>query len=145
MEKKVNESLNVLLADYHIFYQKLRNFHWNVKGENFFRLHEKFEEMYNEVAEMKDEIAERILSRGFTPLSKLQDYLDASRLSEADTDLKDREMVANLLGDLKGLITYQRKLVEEANEVDDIATANLLEEFADGQEKTAWMLNSFLG
>lgn len=40
--------LNVLLADYHVYYQKLRNFHWNVLGENFFDLHNRFEEMYND-------------------------------------------------------------------------------------------------
>lgn len=145
MEKKVNESLNILLADYHIFYQKLRNFHWNVKGEFFFRLHEQFEEMYLLVAEQKDEIAERILQRGVTPLSKLQDYIETARLKEAETTLDAREMVANILGDLRGLITYQRKLVEDLDEVGDIATLNLLEDIADGQEKTAWMLTSFLG
>lgn len=56
------EQLNVLLADHHLYYQKLRNFHWNVIGENFFDLHAKFEEMYTDTLIKIDEIAERILT-----------------------------------------------------------------------------------
>lgn len=142
---KLNESLNTLLADYQVYYQKLRNFHWNVKGKFFFQLHEKFEELYTEVAEQIDEIAERILSRGATPLSNLSDYLDASRLEEAEVTLTGEQMVAALVEDLSSLVDYQRKLVDASHEADDVASANLLEEFADGQEKTLWMLRSFLG
>ena len=69
------EQLNVLLADYHIYYQKLRNFHWNVVGENFFDLHEKFEEMYNDTLIKIDEIAERILTLRYQPVSHLSEYL----------------------------------------------------------------------
>ncbi len=54
--------LNTLLADYHIYYQKLRNFHWNVVGKHFFDLHQKFEEMYDDDKIKVDEIAERILT-----------------------------------------------------------------------------------
>ena len=65
------EQLNVLLADYHLYYQKLRNFHWNVQGTNFFDLHEKFEEMYDDAKLKVDEIAERILTLRHSPQSNL--------------------------------------------------------------------------
>ena len=45
---KVSKVLNDLLADYHIYYQNLRNFHWHVTGQHFFDLHVKFEEMYDD-------------------------------------------------------------------------------------------------
>ena len=66
LEKKdmsaVIEQLNKLLSSYHIFYINVRGYHWNVKGEHFFSLHTKFEELYTELQLQIDEIAERILT-----------------------------------------------------------------------------------
>ena len=66
--------LNTLLADYHIYYQNLRNFHWNILGDNFFELHEKFEELYTDARVKIDEIAERILTLRYHPMSNLKDF-----------------------------------------------------------------------
>lgn len=74
--------LNTLLSDYNLYYQKLRTFHWNILGKNFFDLHEKFENMYNEAKLKVDEIAERILTLRHHPVSKFSDYLKISSLSE---------------------------------------------------------------
>ena len=77
-ESKVSgiiDSLQQLLADYQIYYANLRGFHWNIKGHDFFVLHSKFEEMYNDTAEKIDAIAERILQLGGTPANKYSDYL----------------------------------------------------------------------
>ena len=73
-QNTVNE-LNILLADYHLYYQKLRNFHWNIVGKNFFDLHEKFEVMYDDAKMKVDEIAERILTLRYQPVSNYSDYL----------------------------------------------------------------------
>jgi starvation-inducible DNA-binding protein len=144
MEDKRIEALNILLADYQVFYQKLRNYHWNITGKMFFGLHEQFEKMYDEVAENVDEIAERVRALEGRPLSTLSEQLEQARLSEDTGNPGDREMVQNVLADLENLIAFQRKLAAQASNEDDPATANLVEEFADGQEKTAWMLRSWL-
>ena len=81
--------LNVLLADYHVYYQKLRNFHWNVLGKNFFDLHNRFEEMYNDTKIKIDEIAERIITLKYHPISKLSDYIEVSRIKESSPLLTD--------------------------------------------------------
>ncbi len=85
--------LNTLLANYHIYYQKLRNFHWNVLGENFFDLHNKFEELYTDVRTKIDETAERILTLRYHPMSKLSDYLEISEIKEVSPLQSDRDMV----------------------------------------------------
>jgi starvation-inducible DNA-binding protein len=85
-EKKSNklaEELNVLLANYQLYYQNLRGFHWNIKGPAFFELHLKFEELYNDAVLKIDEIAERILTLGATPLHTFTDYLKRSTIKEA--------------------------------------------------------------
>ena len=54
--KELADKLNELLANYSIFYQNTRGFHWNIKGEKFFELHVKFEELYNDLVLKIDEV-----------------------------------------------------------------------------------------
>lgn len=143
MSAQIN-SMNGILADYHIYYQKLRNYHWNVKGVEFFALHKMFEELYDEVSERIDEIAERILSSGGKPVSTLKEYLEIASLKEDAGSPDSKQMVKNIIGDLTAINASLRKAVEQANDAGDIGAANLLEGYADEQEKTLWMLNAFM-
>ena len=106
--------LNTLLADYNIYYQKLRSFHWNVLGKNFFDLHEKFENMYNEAKLKVDEIAERILTLRHHPVSKFSDYLKISSLSEASSLITDQEMIEELLNDHKTMFAQMSQVLSKA-------------------------------
>ena len=140
----VSQGLNQLLADYQVLYQKLRNYHWNVSGPMFFGRHAKFEELYTDAALKVDEIAERVLSMGGRPVSTLKGQLALARLEEdAGTPTSD-EMVRTLQGDLECLNGALRVASAEAGKLGDVATANLLDGYADGQEKTVWMLRAFL-
>ena len=129
--KPVVEELNILLADYHLYYQKLRNFHWNVKGHHFFQLHVQFEEMYNDSKIKIDEIAERILTLRFQPLSNYSDYLDNASLKEAL--IKDNDL----------LLKQMRKTVELASEAGDEGTIDMLGAYIRELEKNTWMLESW--
>lgn len=143
-ENKTNqtvEQLNILLADYHLYYQKLRNFHWNVQGTNFFDLHEKFEEMYDEAKLKVDEIAERILTLRHSPKSNLTDYLKISNLKESDSNLDDAKMVDVLLEDHGKIITQMRKVVSVADDAGDEGTIDLIGAYIRELEKTSWMLD----
>lgn len=138
----VNE-LNILLANYHVYYQKLRNFHWNVSGENFFDLHVKFEELYDDAKLKIDEIAERILTLRFAPLSNLTDYLEKSSIKESPSDLSDRAMVDVILEDHGTLLTQLRTVVEKADSADDEGTIDLIGAYIRELEKTSWMLDAW--
>ena len=87
LDKKQSEllskKLNELLANYQIFYMNARGFHWNIKGHKFFELHLKFEELYNDSLIKIDEIAERVLTLGFTPMHTYSDYTALSKVEEA--------------------------------------------------------------
>ncbi|WP_417361564.1 Dps family protein [Galbibacter sp.] len=141
-EKTVFE-LNVLLADYHLYYQKLRNFHWNVVGENFFDLHNKFEEMYNDAKLKVDEIAERILTLRNQPLSNLSQYLEISNIKEADSDLEDRQMIDALLKDHGPLLEQMRKVLKIAEDGSDEGTVDMIGAYIRELEKTSWMLDAW--
>ena len=144
MQAQTIETLNRLLADYQVFYQKLRNYHWSVRGPFFFGLHAQFETMYVDAAGKVDELAERIAALGGRPASTLGEILGLTRLKEDADAPAAQEMVRNVLGDLEDVTGSLRDALDIDEVQTDSATANLLEGFADSQEKTAWMLRSFL-
>ncbi|MFL1012855.1 Dps family protein [Flavisericum labens] len=140
---KVVVELNILLADYHIYYQKLRSNHWNVLGKNFFDLHLKFEELYTDARLKIDEIAERILTLRYHPMSKLEDYLKVSSINE-DVPLKsDEDMIIETLKDHKKLLSQMSKVVAIANSVSDEGTVDLIGAYIRELEKYSWMLNAW--
>ncbi|MEX1025864.1 MAG: DNA starvation/stationary phase protection protein [Planctomycetota bacterium] len=139
------QQLQQLLADYTVFYQKIRNYHWNVKGPQFFQLHEQFEQLYLATAVKVDDIAERIVTKKGRVPGTLAHYLEATTLSEGDSGLDGAAMVNDLIGDFEKLDVTLRQATATAAKADDMATANLLEGFADEQEKTTWMFRAFLG
>lgn len=141
MSNKVNE-LNELLADYHVHYQTLRNFHWNVTGNDFFTLHIKFEEMYTQVAGWIDEIAESILAQGGKPISTLKGYLDASSLKEGNSTLESKKMVKHLISNLEAL---NKKIKKIEDGLEHKKPQNLLDGIEDAQQMSIWMLNAYLG
>ncbi len=140
----VTNDLNLLLADYQVFYQKLRNYHWNVRGPRFFELHVKFEELYLDAALKVDELAERVLALGTKPLSTLKEQLENARLSEDAGNPDAETMVQNLVRDIETLNVALRQVSKAAGGAGDAATMNMLDGMADTQEKTAWMLKAFL-
>ena len=141
----VSERLQGLLADWSVYYQKLRNYHWNVKGPLFFELHVKFEELYTDAALKVDEIAERILTLGERPVSTMAGFLETASLKEDAGTPSAEEMVKNLVADTQALIQSQREIGRLADEANDVGTLNLLDGIADEQEKTLWMLRAYGG
>ena len=137
------KELNVLLADYHLYYQKLRNFHWNVIGHNFFDLHIKFEEMYDDAKLKIDEIAERILTLRFQPTSNFTDYMKMSNIKESPSDTKDLKMVEILLEDHGKLLKQMRTVVEKADAAGDEGTIDMIGGFIGHLEKVSWMLDAW--
>ncbi|MDE3741262.1 Dps family protein [Maribacter polysaccharolyticus] len=140
----ITKALNALLSDVQIYTMNVRGLHWNIKGKNFFLLHEKYEELYNEADEMVDEIAERILAIGSSPLHTHGDYLANKTLEVAKDVTKGEQGVALVLGNLKYLLRKEREILELASEGSDEATTNSVSDFISTQEKHIWMLESFL-
>lgn len=141
---KLANDLNQLLANFQIHYQNLRGFHWNIKGKNFFELHTKFEELYTEAQENIDQIAERILTLGFTPLHTFSDYLGQAKIAEGKHVIQDYEAVNLLVESVQALIGIERQALEYAAELNDEGTVAMLSDFIATQEKTVWMFSAWL-
>ncbi|WP_144283679.1 Dps family protein [Chryseobacterium echinoideorum] len=143
--QKISEKLNVLLANYSVFYQNTRGSHWNIKGEQFFTLHPKFEELYNNLVLKIDEIAERILTLGDTPAHNYSDYLNVSTIKESKEVTDGNKSVEIILNSFKVVIELQRELLEMSEKAGDEGTNSQMSDYITEQEKEVWMYSSFLG
>jgi len=141
--KETIASLNILLADYHMYYQKLRNFHWNITGPHFFELHAKFEELYDDAKVKIDEIAERILTLRAKPYSNYSSYLNHSSIKEPKKNLRDHEMVSSILMDQDILLDQLKTIAKNAEDAKDDGTLDITGAYIGELEKTSWMLNAW--
>ena len=139
----VNNLLSQLLADLQVHYTNLRNLHWNVKGHGFFILHEKYEELYNDVASKIDEVAERILQLDGQPDHRFSVYLEQSKVKELEVVETGNEGLGYVLESLKTLISDEREVLAAASEGGDEVTVSLMSDYLTSQEKTVWMLTAF--
>lgn len=137
--------LNDLLANYQVFYMNTRGFHWNIKGEKFFELHLKFEELYNDLLLKVDELAERILTLGFSPVHSYSDYLKQSEINEQKGVNQAKATVQSVVDSYEVLIRKQRVILTLASEANDEGTNALMSDYIREQEKLVWMYSAFLG
>jgi starvation-inducible DNA-binding protein len=143
--QQLAEKLNKLLANYQVFYINTRGFHWNIKGEKFFELHLKFEELYNDLQLKNDELAERVLTLGFTPLHTYSDYLKNSQIKEVQNISDGKTAVGEVLNAFAIILPIQREILRLSSEANDEGTNALMSDYIRQQEKLIWMYSSYLG
>jgi starvation-inducible DNA-binding protein len=143
--KKLADQLNELLANYSVFYQNVRGYHWNIKGEKFFELHIKFEELYTALQIKIDEIAERVLTLGYTPDHNFTAYKKISGIEESKDVSDGFRAVDDILKSFKIILSIQRELLLLSAEVNDEGTNALMSDYIREQEKLVWMYSSFMG
>jgi len=136
--------LNELLANYSIFYQNTKGYHWNIKGEKFFELHLKFEELYNGLLLKMDEVAERTLTLGHTPGHNYADYRIISKIKESVQVSDGIKAVEDILVSFQTIIILQRELLSVSADAGDEGTNALMSDYIREQEKLVWMYSSFL-
>jgi len=137
--------MNVQLANWTLMYTKLHNYHWYVKGANFFTLHAKFEEFYTETSTFIDDTAERLLTIGGKPVATLKEVLEIATIKEATGLESADEMVKAILQDFTTLCHDIIEIIEAAEEAKDEETADLYLGIKAALEKHIWMLQSYLG
>ena len=141
----MENELNEFLADLNVFYRKLQNYHWNIIGNDFFVLHAKLEEYYDEINEQIDEIAEHILMLGKQPLGTMKDYLEKATISEAKNEkVHDDVVFENIIKDYETLLQKVAKIKKEADEQNLYATSSLMDDYIKDYTKILWMLKQMM-
>lgn len=143
--KTVQQHLNRQVANWSILYTKLHNYHWYVKGSQFFTLHIKFQELYEEAALHVDEIAERLLAVKGQPIARMSDFLEESTIKEASGKETAEQMVDQLIKDFSSVTEELKEGMEAAEEAGDETTADMLLAIHKKLEKHVWMLSAFNG
>ena len=143
--KKLAGKLNELLANYSVFYQNVRGYHWNIKGDKFFELHTKFEELYNDLFIKIDDIAERILTLGYSPEYRYSQYSSLAQIKESTFTSDGIKDVEEILTAFKLLILKQREILDLSDQIGDEGTNALMSDYIREQEKLVWMYSAFLG
>lgn len=140
------QALSRLLADEHILYNKTRSYHWNIKGPNFMELHKLYEDQYSEVAEIIDEIAERIRTLGHYAEGRLQELLKLANLDEPPIPTTQKEQIPLLIDDHETIINELRKMITELDDdYKDIGSSDFVTGLLKQHEKMSWMLRSYIG
>ena len=141
----ITEDLNLFLSNLNVFYRKLQNYHWNVKGEDFFTVHAKLEELYDDINEQIDEIAEHILIIDGQPLGTMNDYLEIAQIQEAQNEkICSNKIFETILKDYNILIENATKVKEDADNEKKYATSALMDEYLQVFKKKVWMIRQML-
>ncbi len=144
MEKNYIDKLNRLLSTYQVHYQNLRSLHWNIKGENFFELHAKYEEQYTRTQVIIDDLAERILSLGETPLYSFEAYLAHSAIQSNPLIEQGKKGVEYIAEAQSKLLELERELLDLSASGDDEGTNSMMSDLIREKEKTSWMFKAWL-
>jgi len=145
LKNELTQAVNKQIANWSVLYIKLHNYHWYVTGPEFFTLHAKFEEFYNEAGLHIDELAERLLALGDKPVATMAGCLELATVKEAAGAENAQEMVGTIVDDYTTMIKELKHGMELAEEANDETTADMLLSIHSSLEKHVWMLNSFLG
>jgi starvation-inducible DNA-binding protein len=139
--RDIPPALTTLLADTFALYLKTKNFHWHMSGPHFRDWHLLLDEQATQVYEMTDDIAERARKIGGPTLKSIGQISKLQRLKDNDASfVTPRDMLAELREDNKQLAVYMRELHGVCDELGDVATASLLENWIDETERRVWFL-----
>lgn len=145
MSTKLYEKMNLYLANQEVSYIKLHNLHWYVKGRSFFTLHAKLEELYNQTADIIDEVAERLLALEQSPVANMKNALSIAAIKELDdAAISSEDTIRGLIADVEYWIRDTKEIVALADETGDGATADQFNGYLSEYQKLMWMLRSYL-
>jgi starvation-inducible DNA-binding protein len=145
MDNQLFDIINKQIANWSVLFIKLHNYHWYVKGNQFFTLHTKFEEFYNEASIHIDELAERLLAIGGQPVATMKDCLAMSSVQEANGNETAEEMVQSISSDFSLLVGQLKEGMSIAEQANDEITGDMLLAIHSSLEKHVWMLKAYLG
>ena len=143
-KEKIAEALAKLLAESYVLALKTQNYHWHVKGEHFYSLHNLFEEQYDELNDCIDEIAERIRMLGFASPATFKEFLALSGIAEGDSSKDAKAMLNDLSQSHETLAKTANNLAKIAGDNDDAVSAGIADERKAAHDKAVWFLKSII-
>ncbi|MCI6745748.1 MULTISPECIES: Dps family protein [Erysipelotrichaceae] len=145
MKNELNVSMNELLSSLEVFYHKLQSYHWYVKGHAFFTVHAQLESYYDEVSEEIDEVAETLLMIGGAPVSTLKEFLELSKVSEAEgVYIKADDLLPKVRDDYALLEKLAEGVKSTAEEEGNVLVSAKMDDLIESFSKAIWMISQSL-
>ena len=140
----IGKILNSVLATEYALYIATRGAHWNVVGLSFFELHKFFQQQYEQLDNIIDDVAERTRAIGMYAVSSLHDYtaLAYNGRIEQVANATSAQLIQGLLIAHETLIRYLRVDLGAVAELGDDGTLDFLTGLMEQHEKMAWMLRA---
>lgn len=138
----MKQQINHLLANLVVEYHKLQNYHWNIKGNDFFQVHLQLEEYYEEIQAMIDEVAESMLMEGYIPLGSLKEFIEYSSIQEAESKFFHSNYIfQEILNDFHLILDQVLEVQKKADENKSILLSMSMERYIEYLKKAIWMMN----
>ena len=142
---KTIEILNKTLAATLDLKTQTKQAHWNVKGINFYQLHELFDEIATELEEYVDMVAERVTALGGTAMGTARIAADSSILPEYNLDAVTGVEHVTARADRFGIYAkHVREAIARTDEIGDADTADLYTEISRTIDKRVWFLEAHI-
>ncbi len=142
---KLVDLLNARLADISDLYTQAKQAHWNVKGSDFYQLHELYDEMAAALLPFADEIAERATALGGEALGTVRMAAFSSSLKEFPRDSYGSMDSVGALADRYAMFALNlRESADKAEQLEDMDTNDLLIEVSREVDKQLWFLEGHL-
>jgi len=134
------------LANLSVLLVKLHNIHWNVVGNQFVRVHTFTEEIYDQVFEDFDAVAETLKMKKVMPLSTLKAYLENATIKEVEPkDFSTKESLTIVKADLELMRDLATDIRNGADEAGDFEVTAMFEEYVAFYSKNIWFIDAMLG
>ena len=141
----MKQQLNNLLANLVVEYHKLQNFHWYIKGKDFFQVHAKLEDLYNGINGMIDEVAENMLMEGIKPRASLKEFLEVASIQEAEAEsIKSKHIYKEVLNDFNIILNQVLEVKKLADEENNYLISASMDEYIKQFKKSIWMINQVI-
>lgn len=134
--------LKTLEATLILMQLKVKNFHWNLKGEDFFEIHEQLDKFYDDVVEQMDTLAEKIVMLDSVAIGNFKEALDLSLIKEAESAKVNEKLVfSQIVSDLKTILNFLETNATEWN----ILVQPVIDELILFAHTWAWKFKASLG
>lgn len=139
------EKLNYYLANLNLLFRNLQTYHWYITGKDFFVIHEKLEEFYNDINIQIDDVAERILAIDGKPFATMTDYLENSFLAEAEAkEIPAKKSLEAVKSDFEKMLELVKEIKVQAEKESDYGTSAQMDDYIGDYEKKLWMIGAYL-
>ena len=141
----MEKQLNILLSDYVSMYHKLQNYHWNIEGKDFFQVHAKLEELYDNFKEAIDEVAEVMLMEGYQPVGSMKDFSELTKIKEANNEhISSKDIFKTIIKDFEYFLKSVKEIKSEADNNNAYNISILMDDYIKNFSKTIWMVSQVL-